>query len=71
MLRALTARINHLRAITVSSTGRSVDGPKEMRAIVEAVRKRNDEAAYAASKAHVARAAALALEYVKSLEAGE
>ncbi|GLK83815.1 GntR family transcriptional regulator [Ancylobacter defluvii] len=68
MLRALTARINHLRAITVSSKGRSVDGPQEMRRIVDAIRARDGEAAYSASRAHVERAATLALSYVSDAD---
>lgn len=57
---ALNARINHLRAMTISTPGRDQEGPGQMRRIVEAIRARDGDAAFAACLAHVERASAIA-----------
>ena len=56
VVRNLNARINHLRAMTLSSEGRSRTGPQEMRRIVEAIEARDPDAAEAACRRHVERA---------------
>jgi DNA-binding GntR family transcriptional regulator len=60
VVRSLNARINLLRAMTISSPNRAKDGPAELKRMVEAIRKRDGAAAEAASVAHVRRAAAIA-----------
>lgn len=57
---ALTLRINHLRSLTIKTSGRSQRGPQEMQAIVDAIRRGDGEAATAAAHAHVASAALIA-----------
>jgi DNA-binding GntR family transcriptional regulator len=64
----LNARINFLRAMTIATTDRSANGPKEMRRIVDAIRSRNGEAAYQACLAHVETAASIALAILTSKE---
>ncbi|MGH6815485.1 MAG: GntR family transcriptional regulator [Hyphomicrobiaceae bacterium] len=60
IVRSLNARINQLRAMTISTPNRSKDGPAEMKRIVEAIRKKDPDAAQKACVAHVERDAALA-----------
>ena len=57
---SLTARINHLRSMTIKTTGRHSEGPKEMKRIVRAIRKGAGEEAFAAAQAHVQRASEIA-----------
>ncbi|MFY9477754.1 MAG: GntR family transcriptional regulator [Aquabacterium sp.] len=59
---SLNARINRLRAITITSRERSTSGPAEMRKLLEALRQRDPQAAQQAAEAHVRQAAALALQ---------
>lgn len=60
VVRSLNARINHLRGMTISADGRHEAAIAEMRALHGAIARRDGEAAYAASRAHVAKVAALA-----------
>ncbi|MGE0211970.1 MAG: GntR family transcriptional regulator [Parvibaculaceae bacterium] len=60
--RNLNARINALRALTMTATGRSHTGPAEMRRIVDAIRDKDPDAAEAASRRHVEQALAIAIE---------
>lgn len=60
--RNLNARINALRALTMTASGRSRTGPAEMRLIVDAIRDRDADAAEAASRRHVEQALAIAIE---------
>ena len=57
---SLTARINHLRSMTIKTPGRSVEGPKQMRKIVRAIRKGAGDEAFAAAQTHVRRASEIA-----------
>lgn len=56
VFRNLNARINQLRALTLSSQGRSRTGPVELRRILEAIRDHDPDAAERACREHVARA---------------
>jgi DNA-binding GntR family transcriptional regulator len=56
VVRNLNARINHLRAMTLSSEGRARTGPQEMRAIFEAIAARAPEKAEEACRRHVHQA---------------
>ncbi|WAC28410.1 MULTISPECIES: GntR family transcriptional regulator [unclassified Ancylobacter] len=60
VVRSLNARINHLRSMTIAAEGRHADAIAEMRALHAALLRRDGEAAYAASRAHVATVARLA-----------
>jgi GntR family transcriptional regulator, trigonelline degradation regulator len=62
VLEPLQARITVLRATTMSRQGRGPAALGEIRAIVEAVEARDEEAAYRACVHHVEQAARLALE---------
>lgn len=64
VVQSLNARINHLRAMTISTPGRSRTGVAEMRRIVDAIAARAPDEAYAASVAHVQNAARLALDWL-------
>jgi DNA-binding GntR family transcriptional regulator len=57
---SLNARINHLRAMTILTPGRSIEGPRQLAAIVEAIRKGDGEAAFQACIEHVGRASEIA-----------
>jgi GntR family transcriptional regulator, trigonelline degradation regulator len=57
---ALTLRINRLRSMTIKSAGRDVSGPDEMQTIVDAVRRRDGDAAAEAAQRHVERASLIA-----------
>jgi DNA-binding GntR family transcriptional regulator len=52
----LNARINQLRAMTLSSEGRSRTGPAELRRILDAIRNHDPDAAERACREHVQRA---------------
>jgi len=56
----LNSRISRLRAMTLSSSGRMASGPVQIRAIFEAIRHNDPDAAAAACRAHVAKAAEIA-----------
>lgn len=56
----LTARINHLRSMTIKTTNRSVEGPIQMQRIIDAIRDGDGDRAYTAAREHVERAAAIA-----------
>lgn len=62
IVRKLNARINSLRAMTLSAPGRSKNGPAEMWRIIEAIRAGNPDRAAAASQAHVMSAYEIARE---------
>ena len=62
MVQSLNARINRLRAVTISTQGRSDEAAIEMKNLVDALRKRDAVAAREASRVHVRRVAQLALE---------
>jgi GntR family transcriptional regulator, trigonelline degradation regulator len=65
MLKAINSRINHLRAVTISTEGRAQAGPAEMQNIVDAIARGDVEEAQAATTRHVTSAATLALAHLK------
>lgn len=60
IVNSLTARINHLRAMTIRTPGRDVEGPRQLRRIVDAIRAGDGMAAEAAARAHVSTASTIA-----------
>jgi DNA-binding GntR family transcriptional regulator len=60
IVQSLNARINHLRAMTISTPGRDKIAIQEMRRILDAISRSDAEAAYQASLDHVASVAGLA-----------
>jgi DNA-binding GntR family transcriptional regulator len=67
IVQLLNARINQLRALTISAPGRSDAAPREMRLIYEAIKAKDGRRAYNASIAHVETVAALAQEALAGL----
>jgi DNA-binding GntR family transcriptional regulator len=61
IVQTLNARINHLRAMTISSPGRHAQGPREMHRIFGALRARDPAGAEQACLDHVRAAAAIAV----------
>ena len=57
---SLTARINHLRSMTIKTPGRNINGPKQMRRIVQAIRKGDGAEAFAAAQMHIRQASDIA-----------
>jgi DNA-binding GntR family transcriptional regulator len=66
VVQSLNARVNFLRAMTISTPGRDKSGIAEMRRIVDAITARKPDEAYAATIDHVRAAAALATRYLWS-----
>jgi DNA-binding GntR family transcriptional regulator len=60
IVRSLNARINRLRLMTIGSPGRQKEAATEMQAILDALRKRNANAAQEAAELHVRRVAEIA-----------
>ncbi|SAK89183.1 GntR family transcriptional regulator [Caballeronia pedi] len=60
VVRSLNTRINRLRALTISSAGRGEESNREMNALLEAIERRDGDAAFEASAAHIRRVADLA-----------
>ncbi|SAK91906.1 GntR family transcriptional regulator [Caballeronia calidae] len=60
VVRSLNTRINRLRALTISSTGRGEESNREMNALLEAIERGDGDAAFEASAAHIRRVAGLA-----------
>ncbi|REF86285.1 GntR family transcriptional regulator [Methylovirgula ligni] len=69
---SLHGRINFLRAVTIATPRRDRDAPKEMALIIDAIERRDPDAAVQACVAHVNNAAALAqaalVEYYREAE---
>jgi len=61
IVQSLNARINRLRAMTISSSGRGADAVSEMRSILDAIRHRDPDKAYEMSVAHIRRVADIAV----------
>jgi DNA-binding GntR family transcriptional regulator len=61
VVKTLNARINRLRAVTIATPGRGGDSNREMNLLLDAIERRDGEAASAASFAHIKRASELAL----------
>jgi GntR family transcriptional regulator, trigonelline degradation regulator len=60
VVQSLNARINHLRAMTIATPGRDKVAIREMHRILDAIKRRDADAAYTASLEHVQSVAALA-----------
>lgn len=60
VVQSLNARINRLRALTISAPGRSAEAEQEMADILVALERRDPDAAEQASRRHVMRAAEIA-----------
>ncbi|MGA8261433.1 MAG: GntR family transcriptional regulator [Arenicellales bacterium] len=69
VFRNLNARINQLRAVTLSSEGRSKSGPLELRRILDAIRDHDPDAAERACREHVERAHEIARRQLQATEA--
>jgi DNA-binding GntR family transcriptional regulator len=65
--KSLNARINRLRLITISSSGRGASAPAEMHALLNAIATGNPEAASQAARAHIQTAQAIAMQHIQSL----
>ncbi|MEM5329122.1 GntR family transcriptional regulator [Paraburkholderia sp. JHI2823] len=61
LVKTLNARINRLRALTIATPGRGSDSNREMNLLLDAIERRDGEAAAAASFAHIKRVSELAL----------
>lgn len=70
IVQSLNARINRLRSMTISSTGRAAEAAAEMQLLIEALRRRDAQAAHDASMAHVRRVADIAARKLSEV-AGE
>jgi DNA-binding GntR family transcriptional regulator len=55
-VKSLNARISHLRALTISSSRRNITGVRELKRIIDAIKKRDSEEARQASFEHVINA---------------
>ncbi|EDZ99763.1 transcriptional regulator, GntR family [Burkholderia sp. H160] len=63
---SLNARINRLRALTIATPGRGDDSNREMNLLLDAIERRDGDAASAASFAHIKRVSELALRVLAS-----
>jgi len=70
VFRNLNARINQLRAMTLSSEGRSKTGPAELRLIVEAIGRHDPDGAERACREHVRQAHDIARRRLRETLAG-
>ena len=61
VVKTLNARINRLRALTIAMPGRGGDSNREMNLLLDAIERRDGDAASAASFAHIKRVSELAL----------
>lgn len=66
MVQRLNGRINMLRSMTIASPGREARGPAQMRKILDAITRRDPQAAADACREHVASAAAIARKLLAS-----
>lgn len=58
---SLNARINRLRGITIASSDRGASAPKEMRVLLDAIRKGDAAAARDAAELHIRKVQAIAM----------
>jgi GntR family transcriptional regulator, trigonelline degradation regulator len=65
-LNAMYARVNQLRRVSLSSPKRGPQSMREIRALLAAIRRRDPDAAYAASLHHVEQAAKAALANLRA-----
>ena len=61
VVKTLNARINRLRALTIAMPGRGGDSNREMNTLLDAIERRDGDAASVASAAHIKRTSELAL----------
>ncbi|MFD1554982.1 GntR family transcriptional regulator [Paraburkholderia silviterrae] len=61
VVKTLNARINRLRALTIATPGRGDDSNREMNLLLDAIGRRDGDAASAASFAHIKRTSELVL----------
>ncbi len=66
IVQSLNARINRLRAMTISTSGRSTEAAAEMERIMSALRRRDPQKAQEASEAHVRRVAQIVAERLEA-----
>ena len=71
IISSLHSRINHLRALTITTPGRSEEGPAQMQKIIDAIRIGDEDAAARACFDHVNRAAMLADQIIRGWENAE
>ena len=64
MVQSLNARINRLRAMTISSAERKSATSQEMAALVDALLRRDADAAEKASRDHIQKAAEIAISKI-------
>ncbi|WP_018238300.1 GntR family transcriptional regulator [Ensifer sp. BR816] len=60
IVNSITARINHLRSMTIKTPDRDKQGPAQMQKIIDAIKAGDGAAAYEAANVHVKNAAAIA-----------
>ncbi len=65
IVQMLNARMTHLRAMTISSVGRSTTGPAQLDEILNALRSRDADKAEAACLVHVQEAGRIALKVLR------
>lgn len=65
LVERLNGRIGQLRAVTLSSKGRSTAGPRNLRAITAAIKQQDPETAAAACTQHLQQAMVIALKELK------
>ncbi|SFA95069.1 DNA-binding transcriptional regulator, GntR family [Collimonas sp. OK607] len=68
IVQSLNARINRLRAMTISSSGRGADAVSEMRSLLDAIRHRDSDKAYEMSVAHIRRVADIVVARLQEME---
>ena len=71
VVRRLNGRISRLRVLTISSHGRNVTGPAQMRAIFDAISAHDPKKAREACARHLRQAAAIAAEMLVAEEAAD
>ena len=64
LVELLNGRIGQLRALTLSTQGRSIEGPKNLLAIVTAIKNHDEDAAAQACEDHIQQAKEIALQQV-------
>jgi len=62
IVQSLNARINRLRAITITSRERGSSAPAEMHQLLDAIKRRDPASAQQAAEAHVRQAATIAMQ---------
>ncbi|GAA5231486.1 GntR family transcriptional regulator [Verticiella sediminum] len=67
VVQSLNARITHLRALTIGSSGRRGDAAAEMGRLIDALRQHDAQAAQQASQEHVQRVAQIAARQLAAL----